>query len=224
MIVGLMGPKPAGKRSLRDRAYHLGIAVLKVVRQPEDDGIAASGVRDLVQDLFRISVAQLERGPREGRPAQVQAHADHAVLEHVIVPGVHVGRSRVHTVYPPVERIDLGADSDLPDDLEKPRVVRQEKEDVNREFVHKVRVVPDSFVNKRTELAFVDPALNRVKKVWLDEPGKKDALFAVESRSQLRHIVVRGRDHRSGSCQLDHEHLRATSRMNAAAASGVVKD
>ncbi len=224
MIVGLTGAKPSGKRCLRDGTDHVGVAMLQVVRQFEDDGVTEPRVRGLVQNALGVSVAQLEHRTLENVRAQVQAHADEAILEHVIVPGVHIRRGGIHPIHAPVERLDGGAARDVPDDLEEVRLVRKKEEEVYREFVQKILVVSDSFVNEGLEFALVDPALNRVKETGLDQPRQKDALFAVELPSQSRNVVARGGDHRAGSRELDHEHLRARSLTNAAAASDVVKD
>jgi hypothetical protein len=93
--------------------YHFGNAVLKVIGQAKDDGVSGTGICRFVKNPFRLGIADLEDSPGVQLSAEIDAHRDHPMLAHVVVPRIVVTGTWQKTVHSPSEAADAGASRHL---------------------------------------------------------------------------------------------------------------
>src|SRR5207302_7030234 len=113
--------EPAGERKPGDSSLHGRHAVLEVVGDPKDDGVARSTVRYFRERLRGALLADSQNSARVGLGAQVYADRESTLLElAVVVPAERLTRGRIDAVDPSPEHTDVrtvGYVANGPDEL-----------------------------------------------------------------------------------------------------------
>jgi hypothetical protein len=111
--------KPAGERPPRNVALDVGNPVLEMIGETKNDRIAEADVGDFVEDPLGFAVSDLKDPAPIDLGAQINAHRNHAVVAHIVVPRIVVNTTGDHTVHPTIKTPEVGSASDGLSDLEE---------------------------------------------------------------------------------------------------------